>query len=119
MSKYIITTFWTKKGWGFIHNLIKRIPKQHNTTHRRMLALSDRQNYIGGIHLVKVLTITNCVSVNQACFPARSAIITGKYSHQIGMLAISGDLSTQHPTYFQTLQKNNYWTAGISKFHWL
>lgn len=62
---------------------------------------------------------TNCISVNPVCTPARSALLTGKYSHQIGMLAMSGDLSLQHPTYPRALQKKGYKTYGIGKFHWL
>ncbi|MGG1554771.1 sulfatase family protein [Paenibacillus ferrarius] len=62
---------------------------------------------------------TNCVSVNPVCTPARAALLTGKYTHQIGMTAMSGDLSLQHPTYPRALQKNGYRTYGIGKFHWL
>ncbi|TVY11315.1 sulfatase family protein [Paenibacillus cremeus] len=62
---------------------------------------------------------TRCVSVNPICTPARCALLTGKYTHQIGMLSMSGDLSLQHPTYAQALQKAGYYTAGIGKFHWL
>jgi choline-sulfatase len=62
---------------------------------------------------------TNALSVNPLCTPARTCLLTGKYSHQIGMLSMSGDLSLQHPTYLRALQKAGYWTAGIGKFHWL
>ncbi|TBL80554.1 sulfatase [Paenibacillus thalictri] len=62
---------------------------------------------------------TNCVSVNPVCTPARTALLTGKYTHQIGMVAMSGDLSLQHPTYPRALQKAGYRTYGIGKFHWL
>jgi choline-sulfatase len=61
----------------------------------------------------------NCVSVNPICTPARTALLTGKYSHQIGTLSMSGDLSLQHPTYMRALQSAGYWTAGVGKFHWL
>jgi arylsulfatase A-like enzyme len=62
---------------------------------------------------------TNCVSVNPVCTPARCALLTGKYTHQIGMTAMSGDLSLQHPTYPRALQTQGYKTYGIGKFHWL
>jgi choline-sulfatase len=61
----------------------------------------------------------NCVTVNPICTPARTALLTGKYTHQIGTLAMSGDLSRQHPTYPRALQQAGYWTAGIGKFHWM
>ena len=62
---------------------------------------------------------TCCQTVNPICTPARTALITGRYSHQIGMLAMSGDLSLQYPTYMQALQKAGYHTSGIGKFHFL
>lgn len=62
---------------------------------------------------------SNCVSVNPICTPARTALLTGKYTHQIGMLSMSGDLSMEHPTYLQALQAAGYWTAGVGKFHWM
>lgn len=61
----------------------------------------------------------NALTPNPICTPARSCLLTGKYSHQIGMLAMSGDLSLQHPTYPRALQAAGYWTAGVGKFHWL
>jgi len=62
---------------------------------------------------------TNCLTVNPICTPARTALLTGKYTHQIGTLAMSGDLNRQHPTYLRALQGAGYWTAGVGKFHWL
>jgi arylsulfatase len=59
------------------------------------------------------------LSVNPVCTPARCALLTGRYTHQIGMLAMSGDLSRDFRTYPQALQKAGYHTAGIGKFHWL
>lgn len=69
--------------------------------------------------LAEGVAFTNCISVNPVCTPARSALLTGKYSHQVGMLAMSGDLSPQHPTYLRALQAAGYKTCGIGKFHWL
>lgn len=69
--------------------------------------------------LAATVGFTNCVSVNPVCSPARSALLTGKYTHQIGTLSMSGDLSQEHPTYLQALQSAGYWTAGVGKFHWM
>lgn len=61
---------------------------------------------------------TNCWSTNPICQPARASLLTGKYSHQIGMLTMSGDLDPRHPTYARALQAAGYRTAGIGKFHY-
>jgi arylsulfatase len=68
--------------------------------------------------LAESAAFSNCLSVNPICAPARSSLLTGKYSHQIGTLGMSGDLHPQHPTYPQALQRAGYYTAGIGKFHW-
>lgn len=65
------------------------------------------------------MAFTCCQTVNPVCAPARTALITGKYPHQIGTLSMSGDLSLQHPTFMQALQKAGYHTSGIGKFHFL
>jgi arylsulfatase len=62
---------------------------------------------------------TNCITVNPVCTPARTALLTGKYTHQIGTFQMSGDLSPQHPTYLKALQEAGYHTSGIGKLHWL
>jgi choline-sulfatase len=69
--------------------------------------------------LAESVGFTGCTTVNPVCTPARSALLTGKYAHQIGMLNMSGDLSPLHPTYPKALQKAGYRTYGIGKFHWL
>ncbi len=69
--------------------------------------------------LAESVGFSNCQTVNPICTPARAALLTGKYTHQIGMLSMSGDLSLQHPTYPRALQRAGYWTAGVGKFHWL
>ncbi|MDF3129731.1 sulfatase-like hydrolase/transferase [Kiritimatiellaeota bacterium B1221] len=60
-----------------------------------------------------------CQTVNPICQPARTALLTGKYPHQIGTLQMSGDLDFSHPTFPQALQRAGYWTAGVGKFHYL
>lgn len=69
--------------------------------------------------LAEGVVFERCLTANPLCTPARCALLTGRYSHQIGMLGMSGDLSRQIPTYPQALQRAGYTTAGIGKFHWL
>ncbi len=64
-------------------------------------------------------SFTGCRTVNPICMPARTALLTGKYPHQIGTLAMSGDLNRQHPTLPGALQKTGYYTASIGKLHYL
>jgi arylsulfatase A-like enzyme len=61
---------------------------------------------------------TACQSVNPICTPARSALLTGRYPRQIGMLTMSGDLNPQIPTHVQALQQHGYTTYGVGKFHY-
>ncbi len=65
------------------------------------------------------VVFTCCQTVNPICQPARTALATGRYSHQIGTLSMSGDLSPQHPTFMQAIQKAGYKTAAIGKLHYL
>lgn len=60
---------------------------------------------------------SNCLSANPLCLPARSALLTGRYTHQTGTLANSGNLSPCFPTYPQALQKAGYHTAAAGKLH--
>ena len=62
---------------------------------------------------------TNCQTTNPICTPARTSLITGRYSRQIGTLTMSGDLFPQIPTFMQALQKAGYTTYGIGKLHYL
>lgn len=60
---------------------------------------------------------SRCLTVNPICMPARSALMTGRYTRQIGALSMSGDLDPAIPTYPQALQKAGYRTAAIGKLH--
>lgn len=64
-------------------------------------------------------SFTRCQTVNPICMPARCALLTGKYTRQIGALSMSGDIDLRHPTFTQALQRAGYWTAGVGKFHYL
>ncbi len=59
-----------------------------------------------------------CWTPNPICQPARAALLTGKYSSQIGLTTMSGDLSPQHPTWPRALQAAGYRTAMVGKGHW-
>lgn len=61
---------------------------------------------------------TCCHTTNPICRPARTALITGRYSRQIGTLTMSGDLFPQIPTFMQALQGAGYTTYGVGKFHY-
>ncbi|MCM3658250.1 sulfatase-like hydrolase/transferase [Agromyces mediolanus] len=60
---------------------------------------------------------SGCTSSNPICAPARASLLTGRYPHQIGMLAMYGDLDPTIPTYAQILQRNGYHTAAAGKLH--
>lgn len=58
-----------------------------------------------------------CQSVNPICMPARSCLHTGRYSRQIGALAMSGDLPKGIPTVPGALREAGYWTGLVGKLH--
>ena len=69
--------------------------------------------------LAGTCAFADCLSVNPVCAPMRSALLTGKYTHQIGLQNNNGDLSRQHPTYLRALQGAGYHTAASGKLHWI
>ena len=69
--------------------------------------------------IAESIGFTGCRTINPICTPARTGLLTGRYTHQIGTLAMSGDLPQGIPTYPQALQRAGYYTAGIGKFHFL
>ena len=99
-------------------NILFLISDQHRADHVGFLP-GSRMATPNLDRLAEGTAFSNAITANPICTPARTCLLTGKYSHQIGMLSMSGDLSLQHPTYLRALQKAGYWTAGIGKFHWL
>lgn len=89
----------------------------------------QRADYVGYLpggqavtpHLDRIAAhscFTCCQTTNPICTPARTSLITGRYSRQIGTLTMSGDLFPQIPTLMQALQQSGYRTYGIGKFHY-
>jgi len=97
-----------------------------------ILILTDqlRQDYVGLYQEAESLTpniddlcgehvFTRCTTVNPVCMPARTALLTGRYSRQIGTVVMSGELNRDIPTFPQALQRAGYHTIGVGKFHFL
>ena len=100
------------------YNIILLMTDQHRIDHASYLP-GARIQTPNLDRLAGSVGFSNAISVNPICTPARTALLTGKYTHQVGMLSMSGDLALQHPTYLRALQQAGYWTAGVGKFHWL
>ncbi len=97
-----------------------------------LLIMTDqhRADYVGYSGSGKVQTpnidriaegmrFTCCQTVNPICTPARTALLTGRYSHQIGTLSMAGDLSREIRTFPQALQEAGYHTMASGKLHYL
>jgi arylsulfatase len=53
------------------------------------------------------------------CQPARAALITGKYPHELGVMRNFGpDMDSQWPTFMKQLQQAGYSTANVGKTHY-
>lgn len=100
------------------YNIVLIMTDQHRVDHAGFIPGSRLETP----HLDRLadsVAFASCLTANPICTPARAALLTGKYTHQIGMLDMSGDLSLEHPTYMRALQGAGYWTAGVGKFHWM
>lgn len=64
-------------------------------------------------------SFSHCTTVNPICMPARTSLITGRYSRQIGSLTMSGAFDPQIPTFMQALRGAGYKTYGIGKYHYM
>ena len=100
------------------YNILFLMTDQHRADHVGFLP-GSRLSTPNIDRIAEGVGFSNCVSVNPICTPARTALLTGKYTHQIGTLSMSGDLSREHPTYLRALQDAGYWTAGVGKLHWM
>lgn len=97
-------------------NILFLMTDQHRTDHLGYCA-NAKMATPNIDRIAEAAAFTRCNTVNPVCTPARTALLTGKYTHQIGMLQMSGDLSLSYPTYLQALQRAGYYTGGVGKFH--
>lgn len=98
-------------------NIVLITTDQHRADH---VGWSHRSRF-GTPHIDRIaegMSFQNCVTVNPICMPARTALLTGRYPHQINTLSMSGDLPRGIPTFAQALQRAGYWTAAVGKLHW-
>jgi arylsulfatase A-like enzyme len=104
----------------------------HTPAPNIVLILTDqlRQDYVGLYAEKSSLTpnidalcgqhfFTRCTTINPVCMPARTAMLTGRYTRQIGTVAMSGDMDRDIPTFPQALHRAGYHTIGVGKFHYL
>ncbi len=69
--------------------------------------------------IAESVNFRNAVSPNPVCLPARCALLTGKYPHQVGMMTMSGCLDRFYPTYPRALQQHGWQTGSFGKLHLL
>ncbi|MDL2294182.1 sulfatase-like hydrolase/transferase [Ruminococcaceae bacterium OttesenSCG-928-D13] len=64
-------------------------------------------------------SFSRCQTVNPICQPARAALLTGRYPHQIHLQSMTGDLDRGIRTFPQALREAGYHTMAAGKLHLL
>ena len=59
----------------------------------------------------------NSFVTNSICGPSRATLLTGKYSHQNGYAVNENKFDVNQFLFSRLLQKNNYQTAWVGKWH--
>lgn len=59
----------------------------------------------------------NCYCTNSICAPSRAVILTGKHSHLNGVITLDDGFDNTQNHFAKILQKNDYQTAIIGKWH--
>lgn len=63
------------------------------------------------------MIMDNCFCTNSLCSPSRAAILTGTYNHINGVRSLEQNLDGQLNNIGKVMQKHNYQTAIIGKWH--
>ena len=98
---FIMSDDHTSQAWGIYGGVLQDYVKNENI--KRLAA--------------KGAVLNNAFCTNSICVPSRGAILTGQFSHRNGIYTLSDFLSPDSMNIAKTLQKNNYQTAVIGKWH--
>jgi arylsulfatase A-like enzyme len=63
------------------------------------------------------LRFDNCFCTNSICTPSRAVILTGKYSHNNGVLTLDDVFDGSQQTFPKLLQQAGYYTGVVGKWH--
>ncbi|MDH3681088.1 MAG: sulfatase-like hydrolase/transferase, partial [Acidimicrobiia bacterium] len=61
---------------------------------------------------------TNAWCQSPICQPSRASVITGRYTHELGLFANTGSFDPMWPTMMKSLRAAGYETATIGKTHY-
>ena len=98
---FIMSDDHTAQAWGVYGSVLDSLVKTPNI--RR---LAEEGNLL-----------QNTFCTNSICVPSRAAILTGQYSHRNGVYTLSDPLNPADETVAKILQRNDYQTAIIGKWH--